>query len=305
MDALDSDLTDRTATCQEPRHTTPTPSLGDSAGSHVAMNTERFSDLVRALPEDFWQIVRRNGWTQPTAGLCEGFVQASLVVVPATDAFDFLRFCGRNSQACPVLEVADPGKFEPTLMAQGADLRSDLPSYNVYRGGELEGAVPDVVDLWDEDLVAFLFGCSFSFDYLLQRAGIPVRHIEQNVNAPVFQTNRDCVPAGRFGGPLTVSMRPVPADRVAEAVLLTAAHPELHGAPVHVGAPDALGIADLDQPDWGEPVAIEAGDVPMFWACGVTPQSVAARAQLPLMLAQTPGHMFITNQRLEPEGRTQ
>ena len=260
--------------------------------------TITLDELRDASPQEAWQLNRRQEWNRTTSGICHGFVQANLVVLPVGEAFDFLRFCGRNPKPCPVLEVTDPGDPEPKLMAPGADLRTDLPLYSVFRDGVLTETTKDITDLWTGDMVAFLLGCSFSFEHLLMDAGLPIRHIEQGVNGPVYLSDRACAPAGRYRGQLVVSMRPIPGARVAEAVTITAAHPEVHGAPVHVGAPEALGITDLARPDWGEPVTLHEGDVPVFWACGVTPQQVAMQARPPLMITHATGHMFVTSQRI-------
>ncbi|MBJ8344317.1 putative hydro-lyase [Antrihabitans sp. YC2-6] len=252
-----------------------------------------------ASPQQAWHANRNNAWNRPTSGICHGYVQANLAILPAKDAFDFFRFCQRNPKPCPILEVTDLGDPEPKLIAPGADLRTDLPRYRVYRNGELTDERTDIVDLWREDLVAFLLGCSFSFEHLLLDAGLPVRHIDQKVNGPVYVSNRDCVPAGQFAGKLVVSMRPMPPDRVVEAVTITEAHPEVHGGPVHIGSPAALGIPDLDKPDWGDPVTMEPDDVPVFWACGVTPQQVAMEAKTELMITHATGHMFVTTLTVE------
>jgi uncharacterized protein YcsI (UPF0317 family) len=256
--------------------------------------TLTLEDMRNAKPEDVWRINRENGWNRPTSGISHGYVQANLAILPKEEAFDFLRFCQRNPQPCPVLEVTDVGDPDPKLVAPGADLRTDLPRYKVYREGELTEERTDIVDLWRDDFVAFLMGCSFSFEHLLLDAGLPVRHIDQQVNGPVYISNRQCTPAGDFSGQLVVSMRPMPPERVAEAVTITAAHPEVHGGPVHIGSPAALGILDLDRPDWGDPVTMEPGDVPVFWACGVTPQQVAMEAKTKLMITHSTGHMFVT-----------
>lgn len=250
-----------------------------------------------ATPAEVREACRHGRWRGPTAGLAPGHVQANLVVVPLADAFDFMRFCQRNPQACPLIEVLDPGDPEPRLSAPGADVRTDLPRYRVYRGGTLAAEADDIRGLWREDLVAFLIGCSFTFDEALRAAGIPVRHVELGVNVPMYRTRLPCAPAGRFRGPLVVSMRPIPAGLVARAVEVTARLPHAHGAPVHVGAPEALGIADLDRPDWGDPVPVYPGEVPVFWACGVTPQAVALHCGVELMITHAPGHMFVTDLR--------
>jgi uncharacterized protein YcsI (UPF0317 family) len=239
--------------------------------------------------------IRRGEWTGPTAGLATGYTQANLVMLPAADAFDFLRFCVRNPKPCPVLEVTDPGSPEPAATAPGADLRTDVPRYRVYRDGEPDGEPADVRDEWRDDLVAFLIGCSFTFEQALLAEDLPVRHIEQGVNVPLYRTSRDCHPAGRFAGPLVVSMRPMTPEQAIRATQISGRYPNVHGAPVHVGDPEALGIADLAAPDYGDAVAIRAGEIPVFWACGVTPQAVAAASRPELMITHAPGHMFVTD----------
>jgi uncharacterized protein YcsI (UPF0317 family) len=196
--------------------------------------------------------------------------------------------------------VTDPGSAEPVHTAPGGDLRTDLPRYRVYRHGEVVEEPPDVVVHWRDDLVAFLLGCSFTFERALLAEGLPVRHIEQRVNVPMYRTSIDCRPSGRFAGPLVVSMRPMQPAQAIRATQVTARFVRAHGAPVHVGAPDAIGIDDLGRPDYGDPVALHDGELPVFWACGVTPQAVAQRCRPELMITHAPGHMFVTD---EPEAR--
>ena len=239
--------------------------------------------------------VRSGEHTGPTSGLAPGFAQANLVVLPANDALDFLRFCVRNPKPCPVLEVTDTGSAEPATLAPGADLRTDLPRYRVFHDGELIDEPTEVSGYWRDDLVGMLLGCSFTFEWALASAGLPLAHQAQGVNVPMYVTNHRCASAGRFAGPLVVSMRPfMPAD-VPRTVAISARFPLMHGAPVHVGDPAPLGIADLDAPDFGEPVQIPAGHVPVFWACGVTPQAVALQTRPELAIFHAPGHMFITD----------
>ena len=245
------------------------------------------------------QEIRAGRWRGPTAGLAPGYAQANLVVIPRAYAYEFLLFCQRNPKPCPVLDVTEPGDPVPRYAAPEADLRTDLPRYRVYRDGELVEEVEDIRGLWREDLVAFLLGCSFTFEAALQRAGVPVRHLECGCNVPMYVTTRLCRPAGRFAGPLVVSMRPVPAEQVPRVVQICSRYPLAHGAPVHVGAPSSLGIADLSRPDYGDPVPVREGEVPVFWACGVTPQAVAQRSKLPWMITHSPGHMFLTDLRDE------
>ena len=221
------------------------------------------------------------------------------MVLPRELAYDFLLFAQRNPKPCPILEVTDTGSPEPTLTAPGADLRTDVPKYRIYREGKFVQEVTDLLGVWTSDLVAFLLGCSFTFEAGLLQAGIPVRHIEEGKNVSMFITSIPCTPAGAFSGPLVVTMRPIPASLVARAVQISGRFPAVHGAPVHVGDPDALGIRDLSKPDFGDPVTIRPGEVPVFWACGVTPQAVAMQAKPPLMISHAPGHMFITDVRDE------
>jgi uncharacterized protein YcsI (UPF0317 family) len=233
----------------------------------------------------------------PTAGLAPGHVQANLVVLPRDLAFDFLLFCQRNPKPCPLLDVTEPGDPEPRLVAPGADLRTDLPRYRVYRNGELLEEPTDLLAWWRDDLVAFVIGCSFTFENALQQAGLPVRHIEAGCNVPMYRTNIPCRPAGVFRGPMVVSMRPMTPAQAIAATRICARFPRAHGTPIHFGDPAAIGIRDLARPDFGDAVEVRPGEVPVFWACGVTPQAVAMEVRPPLMLTHCPGHMFLTDWR--------
>lgn len=235
--------------------------------------------------------------TGPTPGLALGYVQANLVIVPKDWAFDFLLFCQRNPRPCPLLDVTEPGNPEPRAIAAGADVRTDLPRYRIYRDGELAAKVTDIREHWRDDLVAFLIGCSFTFENALLAANIPVRHIEQNRNVPMYRTSIGCRPAGRFRGPMVVSMRPLTPEQTVAATKICSRFPRAHGAPVHFGDPAAIGIRDLSKPDYGEAVDIRPGEVPVFWACGVTPQAVAVESRPPLLITHEPGHMFLTDLR--------
>jgi uncharacterized protein YcsI (UPF0317 family) len=243
--------------------------------------------------------VRAGEHTGPTAGLAPGYTQANLVALPEADAFDFLRFCVANPKPCPVLDVSDPGSPEPAQMAPGADLRTDVPRYRIWRDGELVDEPTDASEHWRDDLVAFLIGCSFTFERALLAEGLPIRHVEQGVNVPMYRTSIDCTPAGRFSGPLVVSMRPMTPEQAIRATQITSRYTPVHGAPVHVGEPGAIGIDDLGAPDYGDAVEIRDGELPVFWACGVTPQAVAVASKPKLMITHAPGHMFVTDARDE------
>jgi len=229
--------------------------------------------------------------------MTRGWVQANLVALPAAYADDFAQFCRLNPRACPLLDVTEVGSPEPARVAPGADLRMDVPRYCIYREGRLVEEVGNLLEVWGPGLVAFLLGCSFTFEAAMGRAGVPLRHIELGSTVPMYRTNRECVPAGPFRGPLVVTMRPIPEHLVARAIEVTSQYPRAHGAPVHVGDPAVLGIPDLDRPDWADPLPMRPGDVPVFWACGVTPQAAAEQARPDLMLTHAPAHMFITDLR--------
>jgi uncharacterized protein YcsI (UPF0317 family) len=250
-------------------------------------------------PQEARASIREGKWTKPTAGLALGYTQANLVILPKEWAFEFLLFCQRNPKPCPVLDVTDVGCPHPVRVAQKADLRTDLPKYRIYRYGKLDAEVMQITDFWQDCLVAFLLGCSYTFEAALLAAGIPVRHIEEGCNVPMYITNIECTPAGRFRGPMVVSMRPIPSRRVVKAVEVTARFPKAHGAPVHIGDPAAMGIENLARPNFGDSVTIKEGEVPLFWGCGVTPQVAARKAKPELMITHAPGHMFITDVRDE------
>lgn len=250
-------------------------------------------------PAELRSAIRKGDFDRPTPGLAPGYAQANLVVLPKDLAFEFLLFCQRNPKPCPVLDVTEPGDPEPKMVAPGADLRTDLPRYRIYEYGQMVAEVTDITNYWREDFVAFLLGCSFTFEEALLSAGIPVRHIEEEKNVPMYITNIPCRAAGFFQGPLVVSMRPIPAHLVTKAVQVTSRFPAVHGAPVHIGYPEVIGIKDIAKPDFGDAVTIYPGEVPVFWACGVTPQAVVMNSKPPLVITHAPGHMFITDLRNE------
>ena len=248
-------------------------------------------------PQDVRGLIRSARWRGVTSGVAPGYVQANLAILTRDLAFDFLLFCQRNPKPCPLLEVVEAGHAEPVLTAPGADLRTDIPGYRIYEKGQLTAEVDSLMPFWREDLVSFLLGCSFSFESAMTDAGIPLRHQEMGRNVSMYITSIPTVPAGVFSGPMVVSMRPIKREQIVRAVQVTSRFPATHGAPVHIGDPAAIGIRDLNRPDFGDPVEIRPGEEPVFWACGVTPQAVALNCQPPLMITHAPGRMFITDQR--------
>jgi uncharacterized protein YcsI (UPF0317 family) len=252
-----------------------------------------------------WREAFRSGLFRTTAGLAPGHAQANLIVMAKEYALDFAAFCQRNPKPCPVLEMGTPGDPRTRVIADGADVREDVPLYRVYWDGVLADEPRNIVGFWSKDLVYFLLGCSFGFEEALRSHGVPVRHIDRGTNCAMYLSNLECVPSGPFRGRTVVSMRGIPAGLVSRAVALTARHPLSHGAPLWVGDPAGLGIKDLAKPDFGDPPELLPGDVPVFWACGVTAHVVAANARLPLAIGHAPGHMFIadvTNEELALRG---
>ncbi|MHC4698102.1 MAG: putative hydro-lyase, partial [Planctomycetota bacterium] len=228
---------------------------------------------------------------RPTTRTALGYLQANLVVVTARLAADFKEFCRLNPKPCPLLEVLPPGRYEPTVLAPGADLRTDLPRYRVYRDGVCVATPTDILSEWTDDLVAMLIGCSFTFESALLQEGLPVRHVEEGCNVPMYRTNIPCRSAGPFGGPLVVSMRPMTRKQAAEAERVTSHYERVHGGPIQLGEAEGIGIDDLAQPDYGDAVTIRPDEIPVFWACGVTPMEAVMRAKPDLAITHEPGHM--------------
>lgn len=252
-------------------------------------------DYSKMLPREVRALIRQGVITSQTSGMCEGYAQGNLLILPREQAYDFLLFTQRNPKSCPLLEVGDVGSPLVRKMADNADIARDIPKYRVWEYGKLTGEYTDISRFWREDFVYFLIGCSFSFEGELLSAGVPVRHIEEGKNVPMYLTNIDCEEAGIFHGKLVVSMRPMPADQVIRAISITASMPRVHGAPIHIGDPSKIGIRDLSKPDFGEAVTIRPGEIPVFWCCGVTPQSVVMSARPPIAISHAPGHMFLTD----------
>jgi len=248
-----------------------------------------------STPQEVRSLIRQGKIDIQTSGMCDGYAQANLCILPKKYAYDFLLFCQRNQQSCPLLEVSDEGSRFLKTSASNCDIATDVPKYRIWKNGKLEGEYTDVSEFWRDDLVTFVIGCSFSFEAPLIAAGIDVRNISENHNVPMYLTNIDTTPAGMFAGKLVVSMRPIPYNQVVKATTITAKVPKVHGAPIHIGSPELIGIKDITRPDFGEPSTIKQGEVPVFWCCGVTPQSIVMNSKPDFCITHAPGHMLITD----------
>jgi len=253
---------------------------------------KKIKDLA---PKEIRTLIRKGKWDKPTTGLALGYAQSNLVILPQKYAFNFLLFCQRNPKPCPLLEVLEPGEFRTKFLSSDADIRTDIPRYNIYEKGKLHDTVKDIKTFWKSDFVSFLLGCSFSFEEALLRAKIPIRYIEENKNVSMYITNIPCKPAGVFHGPMVVTMRPIPSKQVTRAVQMTSRYALAHGAPIHIGDPSTIGIKNFYKPDFGDLVTIKKGEIPVFWACGVTPQAVVMKAKPDFCITHSPGHMFISD----------
>lgn len=258
------------------------------------MTPTRPGDVAHLAPDEARALFRA-GLVTPTSGWCSGYAQANIIAIPQALAFDFLLFATRNPKPCPVLDVIEAGQVGGSIL--DGDIRTDIPAYRVYENGELVASPTDATPFWRDDLVTFVLGCSFTFEHPLLEGGVPIRHIEAGTNVPMFRTSVRCRDAGALSGPLVVSMRPIPAALVSDAVRITSRYPAVHGAPVHVGDPGSIGIADLGRPDFGDPVEVRPGEMPVFWACGVTPQAMVMEARPEIAICHAPGHMLITDAR--------
>lgn len=239
--------------------------------------------------------IRDGRYTAHTAGLAAGFYQANLVIMQEVYALDFMRFCQRNPKPCPLTAVSDTGNPMMFTLGHDIDIRTDVPVYTIYRDGRAVETVTDIESIWQDDLVAFALGCSFTFEHALLEAGISLGHIENNSTVPMFRSNLETVAAGSFSGNMVVSMRAIPANEVERVTDISRRYPLAHGGPVHIGSPGEIGIVNINLPDWGDPVPVLDEHVPMFWACGVTPQVAIEHAKLPLCITHKPGHMLITD----------
>ena len=245
-------------------------------------------------PSEVRQLIRAGILDFPTAGMCRGYAQANLVILPGEYAGDFEEYTRRNPFPCPVLEIVR-GTPETHAMGEGGNIVTDIPRYRVYEYGVFTKELTDASDYWHDGYVGFLIGCSFSFEEALMDAGIPVRHIEQGCNVPMYKTNIQTAKAGPFEGPMVCSMRPMTPEQAQRAYDITAKMPNVHGAPVQIGEPEKIGVRDVMKPDYGDPVEIRPGEVPVFWPCGVTPQAAVENAKPPVVITHAPGHMFITD----------
>jgi len=238
---------------------------------------------------------RTGAFDGPTAGVAPGYVQGNLAILPRDWADEFLRFCNANPKPCPVLAVSEPGNPALPTLAADLDIRTDLPRYRVWRDGEIASEPQDVRSVWRDDLVSFVIGCSFSFEEALLQSDVPIRHLTCGCNVPMYRTNIPTQPAGRFHGPTVVSMRPFRAADAIRAIQITSRLPAVHGAPIHIGFPEQIGIKDIGKPDYGDPVPIDKGELPVFWACGVTPQAAITAARPPFAITHAPGSMLVTD----------
>ncbi|WP_082233288.1 putative hydro-lyase [Halobacillus massiliensis] len=233
--------------------------------------------------------------TGTTSGMCDNYLQANLITLPKEYAFDFLLFCQRNPKPCPIIDVLEPGEYQPRVAE--ADIRTDLPKYRIYKNGKLSEEVYDIKKYWREDFVTFLIGCSFTFEKALLDEGIRLLHQEQQRVVPMYKTNIPCESAGCFEGNMVVSMRALTPEEADRAVDITNNFQTSHGGPVHIGKPEEIGIKDLDKPDYGQSVDFNKEErIPVFWACGVTPQNVCLQAKPEIVISHAPGHMLITDQ---------
>lgn len=252
-------------------------------------------DVASAEPARLRGIFRSGGFRGTTAGMANGYTQGNLAILPERYALDFARFCQRNPRPCPMIGVSDTGDPMIRTLGEDIDIRTDLPSYNIYRDGVYDSSAVEITEFWRDDSVAFVLGCSLSFEEALLQARVPLRHLEIDRVVPMYKTSIETVRSGPFGGGMVVSMRPMlPADAI-RASAITARFPHTHGMPVHLGDPAKIGIADVNQPDWGEPTKFRDGEIPVFWACGVTPQNAIREAGIPLVVTHTPGSMLISD----------
>ncbi len=254
-----------------------------------------YAALKQADTATVRQAIRAAVYGSHTAGLAAGKLQSNIVIVPQHYALDFMRYCQRNPKPCPLVAVSDTGNPMMFTLGKDIDIRFDVPAYNIYKEGELVQTLNSIDAHWHDKLVAFALGCSFTFEHALIKAGVRLWHIDNDTTVPMYRTSIDTVPAGPFHGKLVVSMRAVPADQVELVSTISRQYPLAHGSPVHVGSPVDIGINDIETPQWGDRAPVPADHVPLFWACGVTPQVAIEQSKLPLCITHKPGHMLITD----------
>lgn len=252
-------------------------------------------DPTHFSPEEVRGLIRRNQWSQSTSGVASGYVQANLVILRKEYALEFMQFCHRNPKPCPLLDVTDIGSSKPVYLGEDADIKTDIGFYRVYRNGKLTETLTDLNEIWEKDMVGFLLGCSLTFERHLVNTGIYLHHYKNNNPVSMYKTNIPCVEAGIFKGNMVVSMRPIPVKELTNVVLMTSKFSLAHGAPIHIGSPEYIGIKELHKPDFGEVVPMPDDCVPVFWACGVTPQAIAIENKIDLMITHEPGYMFVSD----------
>ncbi len=257
--------------------------------------TISFEELRQVSQPDVRSQIRAGSYCNHTSGLADGFLQANLVILEQQYAYDFIKFCQRNPKPCPLVGITDIGTPYMRTLGTDIDIRTDVPSYNVYRHGSLDKTVTDICTLWNDQMVGFALGCSFTFEHALIRAGIPVWHMDNNRTVPMFKTNIKTIKAGLFSGPMVVSMRAVPIKKLDMVCSISANFQMTHGAPVHWGDPAKIGIANLNTPDWGDPSPVGDDEIAVFWACGVTPQAAIIKAKPAISITHKPGQMLITD----------
>jgi uncharacterized protein YcsI (UPF0317 family) len=251
----------------------------------------------RSDPRAVRLAARSGAFAGVTAGLAPGYVQGNVCILPRAFAADFRLYCERNPKPCPLIGVSELGDPRLPSLGEDLDIRSDVPRYRVFRDGELKEEVTDIRRLWSPDMVAFVLGCSFSFEEAFAEAGVPLRYVEEGKNVSMYLSNIETEPAGPFRGPMAVSMRPLKAADAILAVQITSRFPKAHGAPVHLGKPELIGISDLDRPFAGDRVEVRPDELPVFWACGITPQAAVQRARPPICITHAPGHMLVTDRK--------
>lgn len=252
-------------------------------------------DLAKLDVHELRELIRCGAYDRHTAGLAAGRLQCNVAILPKIHAADFILFCARNPKPCPIVGMGEAGQPYIKTLGAGIDIRSDIPRYRLFKDGVCVEEVTDITHYWQDDLVTVALGCSFTFENALMDAGIAIKHIDLDQTVPMFRSNIALDPVGSFHGEMVVTMRPIPDDRIDDAYAISGKYPQAHGAPIGHGNPENFGIVDLQKPDWGDPVDVSEDEVPVYWACGVTPQNVLMNAKLPFCITHAPGHMLIAD----------